>query len=1181
MFVHNSEHNSPINSDHDDDIHDHDPVTRISKLDISDPLHLHLNDTTALTVVSIKLKGTENYQVWSCAMLLALEGKNKIGFIDGSCKRSNTDEYDAMIELPKCVCNASEGFKKHNQLLKLMQFLMGLDDSYMQIRSFILSRETLPGVRSDYATISSEESHRVAVGSIASSSQRNQASAFVSNVPYSQNFQRNNQNFNTGPSRPNNVNNNRQGGGSSLNNNRPSGGHILVCENYGYNGHTIDRCFKINGYPADFGKKKSGQNVKKQGVSNNNSVGKSSSSGFTDEQMTTLISLIKDNKAGKNVQANMAGENQHMTYTDKELDNVIDISHLKIKVGHPNGTEACISKIGNIRLSNGLTLYDVMVIPEYCVTLISVHKLFKENKVIVAFDENRCYFLNQNLNLKNVLGLVNNVKHDWHCRLGHPADPVLNVLKDSLNFNKRDNTVCCEICQRAKQTREHFPLSDHKSKNLGDLVHLDLWGPFKVTSSEGFKFFLIVVDDYTRAVWDSEVGKNDSTNVLQDVNHINFFDIEYPDIPNDNERVANDLNKGKSDSSSSFESGSNINTADFLVDSGNDVDSSNDFVATHNAEVVTLEENIFSEGNLDQNPSFSQGVQNFRRSSRQSVFPKNYNDFVVESKVKYGIEKYVSYSKLNTENFCFISQLNKTRELKTYFEASNILIVLMIWNSRNQCLLRNGTWEIVELPEGKKPQEGFGQKEGIDYEETFSPVVKMVIVRCLLNIVVSMSWPIFKLDVNNAFLYGDLEEAQWNAKLTSTLIKNGFSQSKSDYSLYTKSDKGVFLSLLVYVDDIFITGNNVSEIEKFKVFLKSKFMIKFLGKLKYFLRIEVIDTDKGICLNQRKSVLDLLSEYGMLACKPAKIPLMSKLVISNEAYDNDPSLENVNDYQKLMGKLIYLTNTRPDISYVVHCLSQFMHSPLTSHLRITFKILRYLKSCPGLGIHIAMISSMFPNVYSDAGWAKCIVTRKLVTGYCVFLNNSLISWKNILTKGLDTIKHSGLVKRLVIDFGESFGPKFNDLSKDRRAVMPFAVSWVLVKALIKVVFVRDGLLSSMITGFFISAIADLLSTFAAMNSDSHDDSATLAWDSLILCSFNLGSTCFYSFISYLKHPIKLRYSVALTIVPSVIFVSLVPGSIGINVSLQSIIPASFKILLAYADCFIEMSPLVCVTSIPR
>ncbi|GJZ47306.1 hypothetical protein Tco_0601138 [Tanacetum coccineum] len=109
----------------------------------------------------------------------------KVRWFRESTPHFSSFQQDAIIELPKCVCNASESFKKHNQLLKLMQFLMGLDDSYMQIRSSILSKEVLPDVRSAYATISSEESHRVVVGSIDGSSQRNQASAFASNVPYS------------------------------------------------------------------------------------------------------------------------------------------------------------------------------------------------------------------------------------------------------------------------------------------------------------------------------------------------------------------------------------------------------------------------------------------------------------------------------------------------------------------------------------------------------------------------------------------------------------------------------------------------------------------------------------------------------------------------------------------------------------------------------------------------------------------------------------------------------------------------------------------------------------------------------------------------------------------------------------------------------------------------------------
>ncbi|GJS19359.1 hypothetical protein Tco_0447991 [Tanacetum coccineum] len=229
------------------------------------------------------------------------------------------------------------------------------------------------------------------------------------------------------------------------NNNRQGGGSCLVSENCSFNGHTIDGCFKIIGYPADFGKKKSNQSFKGKNIYNNNSVRTSSSSGFTDEQMATLIFLIYDNKIGKNVQDNMVGANQHMTYTDKELDNILDISHLKLKVGHPNGTKAFIYKIGNLKLSNGLTLYGVLVIPKYCVTFISVHKLAKENKVVVAFDENKCYFLNQDLSLRSIMETRN--------QLGHSIDLVLNVLKNSWKIDDNDKIYIVRFVKEPSRLR--------------------------------------------------------------------------------------------------------------------------------------------------------------------------------------------------------------------------------------------------------------------------------------------------------------------------------------------------------------------------------------------------------------------------------------------------------------------------------------------------------------------------------------------------------------------------------------------------------------------------------------------------------------------------------------------------------------------------------------------------------
>ncbi|GKC22917.1 hypothetical protein Tco_1025067 [Tanacetum coccineum] len=152
-------------------------------------------------------------------------------------------------------------------------------------------------------------------------------------------------------------------------------------------------------------------------------------------------------------------------------------------------------------------------------------------------------------------------------------------------------------------------------------------------------------------------------------------------------------------------------------------------------------------------------------------------------------------------------------------------------------------------------------------------------------------------------------------------------------------------------------------------------------------------------------LISLLSDFGLLACKPSATPLEQNLSISNEPTEKDSILDNITEYQKLIGKLIYLTYTRPDISYLMHCLSQFMHKLLKSHLKIALKVLRYLKGNLGKWIHIARQPNASLEAFVDVDWAaKCLVTRKYVTSFCIKLNGSLIFWKskkqNTLSKSL-------------------------------------------------------------------------------------------------------------------------------------------------------------------------------------
>jgi histone deacetylase 1/2 len=362
-------------------------------------------------------------------------------------------------------------------------------------------------------------------------------------------------------------------------------------------------------------------------------------------------------------------------------------------------------------------------------------------------------------------------------------------------------------------------------------------------------------------------------------------------------------------------------------------------------------------------------------------------------------------------------------------------------------LMRNGTWTLVppsphynvignkwvfrlkRNPDGSISRykarlvaKGFHQRPGIDYKDTFSPVIKPQTIKLVLCIALSKGWSLTQMDVNNAFLHGTISEdvymtqptgfihssfpdyvcklkkalyglkqapRAWFNALKTFLLQFGFVNAKSDTSLFIYNSGSTTAYFLVYVDDLLLCGNNSSFLDQFKQALAEQFSLKDLGPPSHFLGVEIIPTKTGLFLTQHHYIRDILLRANMGDCKPVSTPMATSFCSQPKP---DSTSCDSKEFRSILGALHYLSITRPDIAFSVNKLAQRMQAPTVTDMQALKRILRYLKSTISNGLHLTRSSNSNLTSFCDADWAGDTTDRKSTGAYLIYFGPNIISW---------------------------------------------------------------------------------------------------------------------------------------------------------------------------------------------
>ncbi|GJV93530.1 retrovirus-related pol polyprotein from transposon TNT 1-94 [Tanacetum coccineum] len=572
----------------------------------------------------------------------------------------------------------------------------------------------------------------------------------------------------------------------------------------------------------------------------------------------------------------------------------------------------------------------------------------------------------------------------WHRRLGHANMRLIQSLASKelvrnlpkLKFDQH----FCDACKIGKQAH-----ASHKAKNVVsttkclELLHMDLFGPSAVRSYGGNRYTLVIVDDYSRKI-------EESLNVTFD---------ETPPPSKTSPLVDDDL-----DEEEAIREIEKKNLENVVEDETLEIDKIVNIKESRNHPL----ENVI--GNLNQRTlrSQAQNQSNFY-CFISTIEPKNVNEAL-------GDESWIVAMQEELNQFI----ANNIWELVP--QPKNMTIIGTRWVFRNK-LDENG---VISRNNARLVAQGYNQQEGINYDETYASVARLESIRILLAYACALDFKLFQMDVKSAFLNGFINEevyvAQppgfidfekpdhvyklkkalyglkqapkaWYDRLKAFLIKHEYKMGMVDNTLFTKKKSSNLIIVQIYVDDIIFGSTCQDMCDEFAKIMHDEFEMSMMGELNFFLGLQIKQMEDGIFFNQSKYIKEMLKKFGLEDSKPMKTPMSSDTKLTK-----DEECESVDStkYRGMIGSLLYLTASRPDIMFSVCLCARFQEAPKTSHLEAVKRIFRYIKGTTHLGLWYPKGTGIETVVYADSDHAGDYVDRKSTSGICTFVGCCLTSW---------------------------------------------------------------------------------------------------------------------------------------------------------------------------------------------